>query len=134
MMHIVGRFKELKTFTAGGLAWHKSASRFVGSGVSDRDVLISYSGYWDGPGRWSAEFITTENRYIFRPMEKLQIQKIGSVMIEFDDFIDYSVDEDFKPGLYLQTEAFLSEHNAKLCTIDDQVLAFSIYNEIANYQ
>ena len=133
VMHIAGQFKELKAFTTGSLAWHKSAARFVGSGISDRDVLISYFGYWDGPGRWSAEFITTKNRYIFRPMEKLQIQKIGSVAIEFDDFVNYSIDEDFKPGLYLQTEAFLSEYNEKLCTIDEQLLAFSIYNDMANY-
>jgi hypothetical protein len=67
-------------------------------------------------------------------MEKLQIQKIGSVVIEVDDFVNYSIDEDFKPGLYLQTEAFLSEYNEKLCTIDEQLLAFSIYNDMANYQ
>ena len=133
VMHIAGQFKELKAFTTGSLAWHKSAARFVGSGLSDRDVLISYFGYWDGPGRWSVEFITTKNRYIFRPIEKLQIQKIGSLAIEFDDTINYSIDEDFKPGLYLQTEAFLSEYNAKLCSIDEQLLAFSIYNDIANY-
>lgn len=134
VMHIAGQFKELKAFTTGSLAWHKSAARFVGSGISERDVLISYFGYWDGPGRWSAEFITTKNRYIFRPLEKLQIQKIGSVLIEYDDFVDYSIDEDFKPGLYLQTEAFLSEYSEKLCTTDEQLLAFSIYNDMANYQ
>lgn len=133
VMHIAGQFKELKAFTTGSLAWHKSAARFVGAGLSDRDVLISYFGYWDGPGRWSAEFITTKNRYIFRPIEKLQIQKIGSLAIEFDNTVDYSIDEHFKPGLYLQTEAFLSEYNAKLCSIDEQLLAFSIYNDIANY-
>ena len=133
VMHIAGEFKQLSTFTSGSLDWHKSASRFVGSGVSEEGVLISYCGYWDGPGRWSAEFITTKNRYIFRPMEKLQVQNVGSVAVEFEKQIDYELDEKFKPGVYLQTSAFLSEDYHKLCSLDDQISSFIIYNDIANY-
>lgn len=133
VMHITGQFKELVSFTSGNLPWHCSASRFVGSGVCENDVLISYCGYWDGPGRWSVEFVTTKNRYIFKPMEKLQVQKIGSVNVEFDKTVDYSTDEQFKPGLYLQTLAFLNKQNGKLCTIDEQIEAFPIYQKIGNY-
>ena len=134
VMHVTGQFKEFATFTSGSLSWHDSASRFVGSGISDKGILISYCGYWDGPGRWSAEFVTTENRYIFRPMEKLQVQRLGSVSVEFDELVDYTLDEEFKPGLYLQTKLFISNAHDKFCTIDEQITSFPIYNKIAKYQ
>lgn len=133
VMYITGQFKELASFSSGSLSWHDSASRFVGSGVSDNGVLISYCGYWDGPGRWSAEFITTKNRYIFRPMEKLQVQKVGSVAIEFDDSIDYALDEKYKPGLFLQVTSFLSDDYRKFCSLEEQITSFLIYEKIANY-
>lgn len=133
VMHITGQFKELSSFCSGMLPWHKSAARFVGAGVSNKGILISYCGYWDGPGRWSAEFITTQNRYIFRPMEKLQVQKLGSVAVDFDETIDYELDEKFKPGIYLQTEAYLKGNYQKLCTIEEQIGAFKLYGKISNY-
>ena len=131
--YIAGNFKELSSYTSGSLAWHDKASRFVGSGISCKGILISYCGYWDGPGRWSAEFVTTKSRYIFRPMEKLQIQRTGSIAVAFDDSIDYSIDEEFKPGLFLQTKAFLDGEHSKLCTIEEQIAFFKIYEKIANY-
>lgn len=131
--YIAGHFKELSTYSSGSLPWHDKSSRFVGSGISDNGVLISYCGYWDGPGRWSAEFVTTQSRYIFRPMERLQVQKLGSVAVSFDENIDYSLDEQFKPGLYLQTSAFLSNNYEDFCTLDEQILSFSFYEKMANY-
>lgn len=130
---ITGGFKELSSYFSGSLPWHDKASRFVGSGISESGVLISYCGYWDGPGRWSAEFVTTENRYIFRPMEKLQIQKLGSVSINYDESIDYSLDSQFKPGLYLQTSSFLSNAPENFCSLDEQISNFSTFEKIANY-
>ena len=47
--------------------------------------------------------------------------------------VDYELDEKFKPGLYLQTIAFLSEDHHKLCSLDEQISSFSVYNDIANY-
>lgn len=133
VMYIAGSFKELSCFTSGSLSWHNASSRFVGAGVTDKGVLLSYCGYWDGPGRWSAEFVTTSHRYIFRPMEKLQKQKINSVAVEFDDDIDYSLDEKFKPGLFLQTKAFLDASYGKFVTLDEQIEAFGIFERMANY-
>ncbi|PCJ50961.1 MAG: myo-inositol 2-dehydrogenase [Gammaproteobacteria bacterium] len=133
VMHVTGQFKELSSLTTGSLSWHKSAARFVGSGMSDRGVLISYFGYWDGPGRWSAEFVTTKNRYIFRPMEKLQVQRLGSVTVEFYESVNYKLDEEYKPGVFLQVSAFLSDDYSKLCSLSDQIASFSIYQKIANY-
>ncbi len=133
--HLSGKPQSLATHTAGEgcLKWHESASRFVGSGVTESNVLISYCGYWDGPGRWSVEIVTTQNRYVLRPMERLQAQAIGSVTIAEVDSVNYSLDEEYKPGLFLLTAAFLAERCDDLVSISEQIDSYKIYNKMANY-
>jgi len=41
--------------------------------------------------------------------------------------IDDDLDKRFKPGLFLQTDAFLREKANKLCSIKDQLEMFDIY-------
>ncbi|WP_232055078.1 hypothetical protein [Vibrio taketomensis] len=65
-------------------------------------------------------------------MEKLQIQKLGSVAVEFVE-IDDSLDNEYKPGLYKQTEAFLSGDVSNLCTLSDQKQHIDLYSRIAGY-
>jgi predicted dehydrogenase len=102
------------------LSWHRAASSFSGSGRSSQGALFAYYANWCAPGRFSVEVLTAKKKYIFRPLEKLQIQKTGSVAIEFAEGIDYSLDEQFKPGLYQQTKAFLEEDYSRFCTLKDQ--------------
>ena len=71
-------------------------------------------------------------RFIFRPMEKLQIQKRASVAIEFVD-IDESLDIKFKPGVYLQTADFLNKKFESMCSIDEQLEMYDIYQKMAGY-
>jgi predicted dehydrogenase len=107
MAFLLGGFpKKLESFTAGGCDWHPDSAIFAGSGVSEYGALFSYQANWLAPGRWSVEILTLNNRLIFRPLEKLQIQKPKSVAIEFVD-IDDQLDEEFKPGFFKQTELFL---------------------------
>ena len=134
ILKITGPIEKISTYNAGKLDWHESASRFAGAGISDSGVLISYMGYWDGPGRWSAEFVTKTNRYIFRPMEKLQVQKINTVSVADVKNIDYSLDEKYKPGLYLQTQAFINDEYENLCSLEEQLINFKLYSRIAGYQ
>jgi hypothetical protein len=56
------------------------------------------------------EVLTRKHRLIFRPIEKLQVQKLNSVSTENIPF-DGQLDTDFKPGLYLETESFLNENS-----------------------
>jgi hypothetical protein len=56
---------------------------------------------------------------IFKPIETLQIQKIGSVAVE-PVVIDNKLDTEFKPGLYLQTQAFLNNDLSRFCSIAQQ--------------
>jgi len=125
--------KEICCYTSGGLNWHPSASVFSGSGVSESGALFSYFANWESAGRWSVEILTKKHKLIFKPMEKLQIQKKGLIKQEFVE-IDYSLDEQYKPGLYLQTKNFIKDENIEyFCNIDSLVKLFNIFEKIANY-
>jgi predicted dehydrogenase len=106
--YLGGEPKELHTWTAGGNDWHPTATVFAGAGVTHSGALFSYQANWDAPGRWGMEVLTRKHRYIFRPLEKLQILKHNTVTIESVD-IDDRLDLEFKPGLYQQTQSFLYE-------------------------
>ena len=106
--HLGGEPKELHSYTAGGNDWHPTATVFVGAGITHSGALFSYQANWEAPGRWGVEVLTRKHRFIFRPLEKLQIQKINSAATE-NVSIDDQLDIDFKPGLYQQTKSFLEE-------------------------
>ena len=64
-------------------------------------------------------------------MENLYIQQKGSINVNKHEF-DSSLDEKFKPGLYLQVKDFLSETSDRLVTIQEHIKnskkVFSIIN------
>lgn len=126
---------ELTSYTAGNLAWHKKASRFAGAGICENDVLFSYCANWDAPGRWGVEVLTKYNRYIFRPMERLSKMSKGSISIE-EVNIDDSLDIEFKPGLYLQTKAFVAggEMENNLLSLKEHLkIVKEFYSKISSY-
>ncbi len=131
--YLGGKPKEICSFTSGNLAWHPTSSVFSGAGKSDKNALFSYSANWESAGRWSVEILTKKHKLILRPMEKLQIQKRGSIAQEFVEDIDYLVDNSYKPGLYVQTKVFLTNKHHTLCNIEEQKQMINIYNKIANY-
>jgi predicted dehydrogenase len=110
--------KDIKCFTAGELSWHKPAI-FSGAGITESNALFSYQANWGAPGRWSVEILTPKHRLYFRPMETLQIQKIGTVSIEPVEIND-RLDKEFKPGLFLQTQAFFNKEYSRLCSLKEQ--------------
>jgi predicted dehydrogenase len=130
--HLGGKPKEIACYISGGLSWHPASSIFSGAGISNNGALFSYQANWESAGRWSVEILTCEQRLIFRPMEKLQVQKRGSIMVE-DAEIDYKLDEDYKPGLYLQTKNFLKGKTSAFCTVKDQLDSMDFYNKMASY-
>lgn len=114
-----GKPKKIRSFVSGGCDWHPAATVFSGAGISENGALFSYQANWFSPGRWGVEILTDESRLIFRPLEKLQVQKNRSVAIEFVE-IDDLLDRDFKPGLLRQTEFFLNDvHHPNFVTIDE---------------
>ncbi len=128
--YLGGHPKEMCSFTSGSLDWYKPASAFSGAGISDKGALFSYQANWKAPGRWGVEILTTKHRLIFRPMEQLHIQKIGSVAIEKVDVED-SLDKEYKPGLYLQTKSFLSDvHEQNAIDIHEHLENMKYYDRI----
>ena len=65
-------------------------------------------------------------------MEILQVTPLGKVKVEKFDLFD-KLDQDYKPGLYLQTEAFLTGNTKRLSTISNQVKFAKVCTEIASY-
>jgi predicted dehydrogenase len=125
--------RELTCFHSGSLNWHKRSAVFAGAGIAEGGALFSYQANWKAPGRWSVEMLTQKRRYIFRPMEKLHIQQIGSVAVE-PYAIDDSLDTAYKPGLYLQTKAFIDNNDSRNCLLQDHNrIVQHFYNRIAGY-
>ncbi|MCM0147568.1 gfo/Idh/MocA family oxidoreductase [Photobacterium galatheae] len=127
-----GKPKQLSCFHSGSLDWHTRGSIFYGAGVSECGALFNYNGNWESAGRWEAEFLTREHKFIMCPLETLKCIKRGTVIIQ-DIEIDDALDKQFKPGLYKQVEAFLSGNTKGLCSISEQLEMINIYNKISNY-
>jgi len=128
-----GKPKEISCHVGGELDWHPSGSIFTGSGISESGALFSYHADWGAPGRWGLEVLTARYRLIFSPMEKLQIIRKGSLMVE-DVEINDILDKNYKPGLYEQVSRFLGGEYESLCNLDEQVLMWPYYCKIAGYE
>ena len=131
--YLGGKPREISSFTSGSLDWHLCASNFSGAGISECGALFNYQANWESAGRWGVEMLTKEHRLIFRPMEKLQVQKRGAIAQEFDETIDYNIDEEYKPGLYIQTKNFLDNNFTGICTLEEQKNILDTYNKITGY-
>ena len=116
----LGGFPEkISSFKAGSLDWHSRAAKYSGAGMTKQGAVFSYMANWAAPGRWVVEVLTSQRRFIFKPLEKLQIQKIGSVAVE-EYTLDNQQDLNFKPGLHNQVKAFLNNETGILVTLAEQ--------------
>jgi predicted dehydrogenase len=130
--YLCGKPKEISCYHSGGNDWHSKSTIFAGAGIT-KTALFSYEANWEAPGRWNIDIMTKKHRYIFKPMERLQIQQIGSVVVSFIEDIDYSYDEKFKPGLFLQTQAFLENQFENFCSLHEQVENMKLYKIMSGY-
>ena len=130
--HLCGFPKEWRPWHGGALDWHPSAARFCGSGITEQGVFFCYHADWEAPGRWGLEVLTRKRRFIFRPMEQLQVVQLGSVKVESVG-LDDRLDKEFKPGLHGQVKAFLALNDRFFCTIEDQLQHCAVYDEMAGY-
>lgn len=126
-----GRPRRIEAFVAGALGWHPDAAVFAGAGVTETGALFSYHANWAAPGRWGVEVLTRKRRLIFRPMEQLQVQQIGSVEIKKVD-LEGDLDSTFKPGLMREVQAFLSEQEspALLALAEHAKLVSEVYSRM----
>lgn len=130
--HLCGIPVELHAWQNSSIGWHPAAARFCGAGITDRGVLFSYHADWEAPGRWGIEVLTRKRRFIFRPMESLQVMQPASTKFDHID-LDDALDINFKPGLYLQTQSFLENIPDFLCTLAEQNAMIAVYSKMAGY-
>jgi predicted dehydrogenase len=129
-----GQPLEYSAHTSGSLDWHSRSSVFCGSGITEIGAIFNYHSNWASPGRWGLEFCTSQSRYVLKPMEKLQRVCHNSVEIEDLDVDFARFDENFKPGILLQTEAFLKCYfSSNLCSLEYHSGIFPVYEKIAGY-
>ena len=131
--HLIGRPADWKCCHAGSIDWHPAAARFAGAGITEKNVMFSYLADWQAPGRWGVELLTAKRRLILRPMEQLQVTPLGTVKVEAIEPLD-TLDHDYKPGLYRQTQAFLEGNDNLFCKLPEQVENVRLYSEMAGYQ
>lgn len=131
--YLAGEPAELSAYVKGALDWHPASSIFSGAGITINNALFSYQANWEGPGRWVIEIITKKRRIIFKPIETLQVQEIGSVAVnpvELNNELDLS----FKPGVYLQVSLFLNGHTEDFCKLEEQArMVEKYYTRMSGY-
>ena len=107
-------------FSKGGdLSWHKKTN-FSGAGITDKEVIFSYLSNWESAGRWAIELLTNKRRIYLKPLEGIEIQLKGTIALEKHSFDD-KIDQDFKPGLFRQLEAFWNDDVEQLCSLDEHI-------------
>ncbi len=104
---------------SGNLNWH-AKTNFAGAGVTNKGVLFSYLSNWESAGRWGIELLTEKRRIYLRPLESISIQQKGSLAVLEHSF-DNSLDKLYKPGLYLQIDAFLKGNCNHLQNIAEHI-------------
>ncbi len=105
----------------GHLDWAGGPRVYVGAGRTVDEAAFSYHANWASPGGWGVTFVTDAHRVYLQPLERLQVQRIGSFEVQ-DLEIDATADRNCKPGLLRQTEAFLHGlESAPLKSVDEQV-------------
>jgi predicted dehydrogenase len=135
VFYLIGIPKSLNSYAFGEkkIEWHPNASAFLGFGVSEKNIPFTYHSNWQSSGRWSIKVLTKSGTYYLEPLEILKKQEIGSINIEKIN-LNYSYDENFKPGIYNQVNNFIRNNFDDFCTIKDQLnMTKYVFNKIANY-
>ncbi|MCM3389081.1 Gfo/Idh/MocA family oxidoreductase [Ureibacillus chungkukjangi] len=128
--YIGGRPKNWCTYIQSKLDWHPKGSIFVGSGITERDIMFSYHANWNAPGSWRVEVSTAKNKYILRPIEELKVQKHGNIENE-EIKLNSQLDTFYKPGFYKQLESFLTHpEDKRLLTINEAIRNFEIFDKM----
>ncbi|WP_042705949.1 Gfo/Idh/MocA family oxidoreductase [Methanomicrobium mobile] len=130
---VIGMPDVFNSYSLGKVNWSDCKAVYAGSGISKNGVLFTYNANWVSPGRWGVEWLTSKHKIILRPLEKIQVQELGSIEAKYLD-IDDSLDVMYKPGIYKEVSGFLgldSEALSRLKTIEEQYLSMDIYQKIA---
>lgn len=105
--HLGGEPNSFDATVIGEVSWHKPAA-FAGQGSTSDGALFTWHADWRGPGRWGLDVRTRKRRLILQPLEELSEQGASSFGLKQVAIPD-DLDRRFKPGLFRQTTAFLSD-------------------------
>jgi predicted dehydrogenase len=131
---LAGIPSQISVTVTGALPWHKAGVAFSGSGLTSKGATFSYHANWDAPGRWGIDIMSRNRRFRMCPMESVQVQHKGetgwtSIALQGE------LDQQFKPGLYAQVEAFFNPvPSPDLCRFEDHVRHFPVFQKIAGYR
>jgi predicted dehydrogenase len=109
--HLCGEPVEATGLAAGASDWHPAGSIFVGHGRTKTGAAFTWHADWSSAGRWGLDVRTNRRRLLLQPLEQLAVQEKGSFAISQFPIAD-ELDRNFKPGLYREVEAFLSDKPA----------------------
>lgn len=123
--------EKMNSYVSGELSWYPKAGSFSGAGQTREGVNFSYFADWESAGRWGVEILTKKRKLILSPLEELKSQKRGTIIVETVD-IDDTLDKQFKPGVYLQTQAFLQEQGSQLLPLREHCAMCEIYQKMEN--
>lgn len=132
VFHLIGTPRDWSFWSSGSLNWHRSAARFAGAGLTDRNVVFSYLADWESAGRWGVDLFTSKRRLILRPIEQLQIMYVDSGKTYKVGVMD-DVDVKYKAGVYRQTKAFCDDDYVLLCPLYKHLNNMKIYTKMAGY-
>ena len=105
--HLGGAPRYLDGDVAGALPWHPDGAVFAGHGRTAGGALFTWHANWNSAGRWGLDLRTRKRRLFLQPLEKLQVQPIGSFELS-DVAIDDKLDREFKPGIFRELQTFCS--------------------------
>jgi predicted dehydrogenase len=111
VFHLAGEPKEMNGAVKGILRWHPAGAVFTGHGRTVSGALFTWHADWTSAGRWGLDLRTTRRRVLLQPVETLLVQDKNSFSLQPVE-IDDQMDRAFKPGIYRQVQAFLSETKA----------------------
>ena len=128
--HLAGKPVNWRSYSREGETPWLKKTIFVGSGITENNVLFSYSANWESAGRWSIELMTKFHRIILKPLELIKIQKKDTINIT-EHIFNNEDDLNFKPGIFKQVLSFLSKEKEGLLTLEEHFLITKdIYSKI----
>jgi hypothetical protein len=125
--HLGGTPTDMTCYHLDNQGKYTSTTSFAGAGISKTGALFAYQTNWLSPGRWAVEIQTARHRLVFRPMETLQVQELGSFTAQ-EYPLDDSLDKAYKPGIYLQVKTFVENpDDERFLSIAEQSEHMRIY-------
>jgi hypothetical protein len=128
-LFLSGGVKDIHCNHFGTSSWHEPMS-FSGSGSTLKGIPFSYIANWNGVGRWGLNITTDKNRYVLKPLEKLQLIPKGSFQTQELDLSEPI--GTYKEGVYEMVRSFLYKKSG-LCTIEEQLKHWPVYIKISGY-